>query len=144
MRILALDVGDRRIGLAINDALGMLASPLVIIEYHDRAAACHEIDVIAREKEAQKIIVGLPLSMSGEDSEQTAKTREFADVLAEIVSVPVVFCDERLSTVTAANLASEATTKRRKAKQRLDAMAAAVILQSYLDGEITETPRQRN
>lgn len=141
MRILALDVGDRRIGLAVSDGLGMLASPLFIIEYTDRAAACREIAAIAREKAAQKIIVGLPLSMSGKDSEQTVKTREFADNLAAYVSVPLVFCDERLSTVTAANLASEVKTKRRKTRPHLDAMAAAVILQSYLDGEITETPR---
>jgi putative pre-16S rRNA nuclease len=141
MRILALDVGDRRIGLAISDAMGMLASPLQIIENKNIAAACREIEVIARDKEARKIIVGLPLSMSGEDSEQTAKTREFADNLAEIVKLPVVFCDERLSTVTAANLHREVKTGRGKPRQRLDAMAAAVILQGCLDGEIPEIPR---
>jgi putative pre-16S rRNA nuclease len=141
MRILALDVGDRRIGLAISDATGMLATPLHIIENYEQVAACREIDAVARDKEAQKIIVGLPLSMSGEDSAQTAKTRIFADNLAAMVKVPVVFCDERLSTVTAANLHSEVKTRRGKVKQRLDAMAAAVILQSYLDGEVSELPR---
>ena len=83
MRILSLDVGDRRIGLAISDPTGMLATPLKIITYTDIDAACREITGTAVERQADKIVVGLPLSMSGNESQQTIRTPQFCGLLAK-------------------------------------------------------------
>lgn len=140
-RILALDIGDRRIGIARSDLSGMLASPLGTIEYHEKERACREIVEIAAKQGVARIIVGLPLSMSGTESQQTAKTREFAAKLGGYTNIPLVFYDERLSTVTAREKRREAQNKRKKSKEGLDAAAAAVILQAYLDEKGAVNPQ---
>lgn len=134
MRIMALDVGDSRIGVALSDPLGMLASPLVIIKRLNEAADVQNIVKLANEHKAGKLLVGLPLSLSGETGMQAQKVNSFTDKLRSAISVPLEMVDERFSTVTAREYMSETGGKKKShLKKHDDAVAAAVILQSYLD-----------
>ncbi len=134
MRILALDVGDRRIGLAISDPTGMLASPLGHVERGDADVA--ETLRVAAENDAEEIVVGIPLTMSGASGEQAGKTRAFVRSLRNATAIPVRAVDERLSTAQAERLLRDAgrgRRRRRGGRGRVDASAAAVILQAHLD-----------
>jgi putative Holliday junction resolvase len=128
---MGLDVGDSRIGVALSDPLGIMASPLTIITRRDTEKDIESILAIVRERDVTDIVVGLPLSMDGSQSVQTEKTRDFAAALARRTGVPLHFQDERLSTVEAARLFRQAGKS--GPGTRYDAAAAAVILQSYLD-----------
>jgi putative Holliday junction resolvase len=128
---MALDVGDSRIGVALSDPLGIMASPLTIITRRDIEKDIEAILSIVRERDVTDIIVGLPLSMDGSQGVQAEKTRDFAAALARRTEVPLHFQDERLSTVEAARLFRQAGKS--GPGTRYDAAAAAVILQSYLD-----------
>lgn len=153
MRVMALDVGDRRIGVAISDPTGMLASPLTTLERGGSAdlAAADAVIGLAREHSAGEIVVGIPYLMSGRTGEQARVTLEFAEALAARADVPVRRVDERLSSAQATRMLGQAggAGERRggrnssrgdkgrvdaAAKGRIDAAAAAVILQGYLDG----------
>lgn len=133
MRILALDVGDKRIGVASSDTLGILASPLTTIERKSNNKAIDAILEIADEQEAGEIVVGLPISLSGEYSDQTRSVAAFIRKLEEHSPVPVKSVDERYSTVEAERLLSQSKPTRSRSRGEIDAAAAAVILQSYLD-----------
>ncbi len=128
--MLGLDVGERRIGVAVNE--GRMAVPLAIIEHTNRAADIDRILALAGAERASAIVVGLPLSMSGADSEQTRLTRKFAADLEAATELPVIWQDERLSTASV-RLADQPRTKTTRSKPRIDDLAAAVILQSYID-----------
>ena len=130
MRSLGLDIGDKRIGVALSDPQGILASPLTIIDCsHDRADI-EAIIAIVSQNQVGQIIVGLPLSMDGSIGKQAEKVKAFTRELCNHTEVPVEFRDERLSTVSAKRLMK---TVRKTRKTRHDAVAAALILQSYLD-----------
>ena len=133
MRVLALDVGDRRVGLAISDPTGMLASPLGHVERGP--TDIQEIVGIAEGNDSTQIVVGLPLTLAGESGAQAAKVRQFIRELRSATGIPVVTIDERLSTVQAQRLLTDSDQGRRSNRDRgrIDASAAAVILQSYLD-----------
>ena len=135
MRILALDVGDRRIGVALSDPLGMLASPLTTIERStpDTEAAIDDILAIAEEHEVGEILVGIPYLMSGRIGAQARITIDFAAALAERTHITVTRIDERLSSVQADRMLSQSGASTTRDKGRTDSAAAAVILQSYLD-----------
>ena len=133
---MALDVGDRRIGVALSDPTGMLATPLTAV---DRIAAkpsdIDEILRIAREQGAESIIVGLPLTLSGAEGDQARSVRGFVADLSARAGLPVDTVDERLSTVQAQRMMRESGSSRSRDRGRLDASAAAVILQAYLDAQ---------
>ncbi len=135
--MLGVDVGERRIGVAVSE--GRLAVPLAIIQHESRDADLNRIAAIAREQEATAVIVGLPITMSGEEGDQARRTRRFGDALARRIDVPLIYHDERLSTaqVTGAAggrvTAAGGRTAKRGRKPRIDDLAAAVILQRYLD-----------
>lgn len=133
MRVLGLDVGDRRIGVALSDPTGILASPLTIIKRTSDEQAIDAILKIVVERGAERIIVGLPRSMDGHIGPQAEKVQAFAELLRLRTAVPIEFRDERLTTVAAMRLKKEASTRRLDRKTRYDAMAAAIILQEYLD-----------
>ncbi len=133
MRILALDVGDKRIGVAVSDLLGILASPLIAIERTSDSKAIDAILEIADEQEAGEIVVGLPISLSGGYSDQTKSVAAFVRKLEARSPVPVNTADERYSTVEAERLLSQSKPQRARSRGEIDAAAAAVILQSYLD-----------
>ena len=137
--MLGLDVGQRRIGVAVSE--GRVAVPLTIIDHESRKADIDRIIDLAHQQEAGAIIVGLPLTMSGEELAQAKRTRAFGNALADRAPVPVIYHDERLSTAQVAGAAGRRDRARdpssvhpaRRRKVRVDDLAAAVILQSYLD-----------
>ncbi|MBM2825811.1 MAG: Holliday junction resolvase YqgF [Dehalococcoidales bacterium] len=133
MRSLGLDIGDRRIGVALSDPGGILASPLTIIECQDEQRDIEAIVTIVNQHQVGQIIAGLPRSLNGSIGPQAEKVAAFVAVLRRHTAVPVEFRDERLTTVSARRLLQEAHPKRTKTKLRDDAVAAALILQSYLD-----------
>jgi putative Holliday junction resolvase len=138
-RIMGVDYGDKRIGVALSDPLRIMASPLTIIS---RTTESQDIDAlldIANEKEVVQIIIGLPISMDGSLGPQAEKVKAFAGGLARSTDIPIEFRDERLSTVAAKDLVQKA--RKTDYKTRYDAAAAALILQSYLDDN-AESDRQ--
>jgi putative Holliday junction resolvase len=130
-RILALDVGDARIGVAVSDPLGIIATPLTIISRQDVDADMRTILDIASKNDVGRIIVGLPFSMDGSLGAQAEKVRAFADALSRRTAIPLEYRDERLSTVAAKRILRE--TRKTNRDTRYDAAAAALILQSYLE-----------
>ena len=135
MRILALDIGDRRIGVALSDPLGILATPLTTIERAapDTEPAIDDILALAEEHKAAEILVGIPYLMSGRIGAQARITLDFAHALAERATIPVTHTDERLSSVQADRLLAQSGASLTRDKSRTDSAAAAIILQSYLD-----------
>ncbi|MCL0057978.1 Holliday junction resolvase RuvX [Dehalococcoidales bacterium] len=128
-RSLGLDIGDKRIGVALSDPEGILASPLTIINRSEEKADIEAITNIITQHQVKQIVVGLPRSMDGSKGKQAEKVEAFIQKLCQNIEVGVVFRDERLSTVLAKRLLKEVNTK----KARDDAIAAALILQGYLD-----------
>jgi len=131
MRCMGLDLGDKWIGVALSDPVGILATPLTIISSTSDLADIQAIMDIVREKEVETIIVGLPISMNGTVGQQAEKVKVFTEKLKEHAGVPVEFRDERLSSVNADRLMRESNKKKRVSRN--DAVAAALILQSYLE-----------
>lgn len=133
-RILGLDVGERWIGVALSDPLGILASPLTRVERMDDEAAVKAIADLVRKHEARVVVAGLPYSLNGNVGPQAVRVQDFLRKLAQSLSVPVQTSDERLSTVVATQGMIEAGASRESRKGKIDAAAAALILQWYLDG----------
>jgi len=131
MRYLALDLGGRRIGVAISDALGMLARPLEVFNRASRVADYAHIGTLIAQHHVEAVIVGLPIQMDGVEGQQAAWVRDYAQALAETIPVPLHFWDERLTTVEAAELMH--AQGKSVEKDWIDAVAAAVILRSFLD-----------
>jgi len=133
MRILGLDVGDRRVGVAISDPVEIIASPLTVINRDDDNEAVNAILQLVRQYEVKRIVVGLPYSLDGSLGRQASKVKDFIDRLSQNTSVEIELRDERLSTVAAGRLLREAGNKKAKRRSSVDAAAAAFILQGYLD-----------
>jgi putative Holliday junction resolvase len=132
-RSLGLDIGDRRIGVALSDPLGITARPFTIIDRQDEAADIEAIVNIIAQQQVEHIIVGLPRLMDGSLGTQAEKVLAFAQKLGSYTEVPLEFRDERLTTVSAKRLRQTVATKKTKRRARDDAVAAALILQGYLD-----------
>ncbi len=133
MRILALDHGTVRIGVAVSDPLQVIAHPLEFIPAEPFAGFLDRLKVLLREHEVELILVGMPRNMNGTYGEAAQKVREFVTVLREAVTVPVRTWDERLTSVAAHRALDEAEVRGRKRRERVDQAAAAILLQSYLD-----------
>ncbi len=132
-RSLGLDIGDKRIGVALSDPGGVLASPLTIIERKDAELDIRAITDIVDQHQVGQIVVGFPRSMDGSIGKQAQKTKAFIQRLSGHTDVPIEFRDERLTTVSAKRLKRATGTRKTRKKARYDAMAAAIILQDYLD-----------
>jgi putative holliday junction resolvase len=132
MRILAVDWGERRIGLAVSDPSGMLASPLATRVVRDPDDAIEQVARIAASEEAERIVVGLPLLLSGERGEAARAAESFASRLAERTSLPVETYDERLTSALGERMLRESGTRRKRDKGQLDQSAAVVLLDSFL------------
>lgn len=132
-RSLGLDIGDRRIGVAMSDPQGILASPLTIINRTEEISGIDAILAIIDQNKVGVVVVGLPLSMNGSIGPQAEKVQDFTRQLSRHTEVPIEFRDERLTTVSAQRL-MKMTKKDRRSRD--DAVAAALILQSYLDEKI--------
>ncbi|HVE94713.1 MAG TPA: Holliday junction resolvase RuvX [Acidimicrobiales bacterium] len=136
MRVLGLDLGERRIGVAVSDTTGTIASPHDVIRRRgDRLAEHVEIAAAVSDVGAVLIVVGLPRSMSGRDGPAAKSVRAEVAELGARVPVPVELWDERLSTVTANRALIEGGVRRRARRDSVDKVAAAVILQSWLDAQ---------
>ena len=135
MRVLALDVGDRRVGLAVSDPTGLLASPLGHVERGPTDV--QDIIQTAEDNDAEQIVVGLPLTLAGESRVQAGKVRQFVRELRSATDIPVETVDERLSTAQAQRLLTDSDRSQgrrsNRDRGRIDSSAAAVILQAYLD-----------
>lgn len=132
-RRVALDIGGRRVGLAVSDELGMVASPVRTVDIK-REALSGLLQAI-NEYEPVEVVIGLPTGMSGREGPQAEEVREFAAGLAEHLPVPITFWDERLTTFAADQALIESGYRSKQRKERVDAVAASLILQSYLDAQ---------
>lgn len=133
-RRVAFDFGDVRIGVAVCDADAILASPLAVLNSSDKNLF-NKIMTMMEEIEPIRIFVGLPVNMSGSESESTEKARGFAKKLEQLTKIPVLLVDERLSTVSAQSKARESGKTARETKDLIDALAAVEILESGLNHE---------
>lgn len=132
MRMIGLDVGSRRIGVAVSDPDGRLAVPLRVFERRGPNDA-REIARLVQEEHAERVVVGLPVSLDGGIGRQARETQHFADVLRSVTPAEVVLYDERLSSVEADHHLQSAGLRGRAARERRDAVAATIILQAYLN-----------
>jgi putative holliday junction resolvase len=133
MRALGLDIGKRRIGVAVSDPLGMVARPVETLRAVSLNVDVERVVEIARELEAEVVVIGDPLHMSGDPGAMSNRAHKFGERLAEVSGLPVAYCDERLTTVEAHRILEDAGVPLRKVREQIDAVAAAVILQSYLN-----------
>ncbi len=133
MIILAVDFGDARTGLACCDKSEMLASPVGVIAETDFAACIEKTAAEAAAHKAEQIVVGYPKNMNGTIGERAEKCALFADRLAELSGLPVQLWDERCTTVSAHRYLNQTNTRGKKRKAVVDAVAATIILESYLD-----------
>ncbi len=132
-RMLGLDVGDRRIGVAMSDPLGLSAQRLTLIERQTPEQDARAIETLVNEHDAQAVVVGLPLNMDGTVGDQAKKVMTFTEALKARLQCPVHLWDERLTTMQGERALLETDTSRRKRKQVIDQIAAQLILQHYLD-----------
>lgn len=137
-RIVALDVGDRRIGIAVSDPLGLTAQPVETYTRVGYGPDTRRITQLAQQYGTNRILCGLPLNMDGTQGFQTQKVREFAGKLTE-AGLVVEFYDERMTTVLAEGALLEADMRRENRKKKVDMVAAVMILQSYLDAQAART-----
>ena len=139
MRKIGLDVGDRTVGIALSDPLGITAQGLMTLDRVGIRKDTTKIVQMIDENECDTVVIGLPLSMNGEESEQTGKVRDFGTMLSnKLVSmgykdVKVVWQDERLTTVQAEKVLIEGDVRRKDRKKVIDKQAAVLILQTYMD-----------
>ncbi len=133
-RWLSLDLGRVRIGVALSDPLGLTAQPLMVLKSEGTQKDIIAIGQLVDEKQVTQIIVGLPFNMDGTESATTQKVRDFTAKLADRLNVPVFFVDERLTSKQAERAMIEGGARREKRKEKIDQVAAALILQSALEG----------
>lgn len=133
MRILAVDYGLARVGLALSDPTGFLAQGLCVLRRKSDNLAAAEIAALVTEHGVQEIVVGLPRHMNGQSGDRAAQCKAFAELLRERTGLPVHLFDERLTTVAAERLLIGAQMRREKRKQVIDEVAATLLLQTYLD-----------
>lgn len=136
MRVLALDHGTKRIGLAISDEMGMIAQPLDFFDAEPLDALLAKLKDLVTVKQVREILVGVPRNMNGTYGPAAEKAREFAHRLRETIGIPVKTWDERLTSVQANRALIESGMRREKRKEKVDQTAAAILLQSYLDSRV--------
>ena len=135
MRILALDHGTRRVGVAVSDEMHLIAQPLEYISPEPFADFLTRLKEILRVKEVELILVGMPRNMDGSYGPAALKVQEFAAALKDAVAIPLKLWDERLTTKQAQQFLIQGGVRRDKRKEKVDKTAAAILLQSYLDSQ---------
>lgn len=133
MKVMAIDLGDVRTGVALSDVTGFLAGRSVTITQRDHSKLLEELLGIIEAEKPGEIVLGLPINMDGSEGPRAEKSRVFGARLEQASGLPVKYMDERGTSVTANCILSDAGKKRGKQRARVDAVAAAIILQSYLD-----------
>ena len=132
-RVLGLDVGDKTIGVAVSDGLGITAQGVTTIRRQSFDKDFAALEKIIEEYEAARIVIGLPKMMDGTEAVQSGKVREFAAKIEKRFSLPITFVDERLSTALVQKMMIEGGVRREKRREVVDMLAAQIILQSYID-----------
>lgn len=133
IRILALDVGEKRIGLAVSDPLGITAQGISVLTRQNRETDLARLREVAQEYQVQEILVGLPRHMDGRPGKQAEAVLELAQTLGDSLGIPVTAWDERLTTMQAERVLLEADLSRQRRRRVVDQVAAVLILQSYLE-----------
>ena len=133
MRVLAIDHGTKRMGIALSDPSGTIALPLEFIPAEPFNMFLTRVKTLIQEKEVEMILVGMPRNMDGSYGPAAAKVREFVAVLKETIAIPVQTWDERLTSAQANRFLIQADVRRKDRKQKVDQAAAAILLQSFLD-----------
>jgi putative Holliday junction resolvase len=131
-RCIGIDLGTKRVGIALSDSINMIASPFKTLTFVDNNELVEKLNIIITDNNVRTIILGLPLNMSGEDTEQTKKVRSFKDTLSKL-DLPIMYEDERLSSVSAKKSLVMQNVKTGYNKAEIDRTAAAIILQQFLD-----------
>lgn len=137
-RILGIDYGSKRVGLAISDELGIIAFPLSVIENISPRRVAEAICKIASERQAEALVLGLPVSMNGTKGPAVENVEKFAEALKKHVNIPIKFWDERLSTKIAERAMIEGGMTRAHRRECIDKATAQIILQSYLDAQAVQ------
>jgi putative holliday junction resolvase len=132
MRVLAIDYGERRTGLAVSDELGMTAQGLDTLVVRDDNELLDKIDSAVKRIGAETIVLGLPLNMDGTESEKSRKVREFGDKITARTGLPVIYRDERMTSVQAQRVMQELSMKTKGNKEQIDRIAATLLLEEYL------------
>lgn len=140
MRILALDHGSKRMGVAVCDEMEMMAQPLEFIPAEPFDQFLARLKTLIKEKEIELIVVGMPRNMDGSYGPAALKVQEFVAILKDALAVPIQTWDERLTTTQAHRLLREGGQRRQQRKQTVDGAAAAILLQSYLDARAQRPP----
>jgi len=133
MKAMGIDFGMARIGIAFSDDTKFLASPFLTYKRKGLESDVKFLQNLIKEKQVDEIVCGLPMNMAGEEQEIAKKTREFMEILTKEQPVKLIFVDERLSSIMAEEMLMETEKDWKKRKEKLDAVAASIILQDYLD-----------
>jgi putative Holliday junction resolvase len=140
MRRLGLDIGEKRVGVAVSDPSGRVSTPLKVLEASSLAGEATALRRLVEDYEVAEIVVGLPLTLAGDEGPQAARVRGEAERLARVLGLPLVMWDERMSSKAAQRVMGEAGEDSRARRGKVDMVAASLLLQSYLDSRLS--PRQ--
>jgi len=135
MRAMGLDVGSKTVGVAVTDELGLTAQPITVLRRKNLKADLAELVRLATDRDVDRFVIGLPLNMDGSEGPRAEATRKFGDALGNVSALPIVYQDERLTTVAAERALLEGDVSRSKRKQVIDQVAASLILQGWLDAQ---------
>ena len=133
MKILSLDIGTVRIGIATSDIMEIIASAYEVYRRKSLSQDVFHVAELVKNLSVGEVVIGLPLKMDGSEGQSVEMARAFGDELSKHVDVPIIYQDERLSTVSAERILIESGMRREKRKDKIDAVAATIILQTYLD-----------
>lgn len=132
MKVMAIDYGDARTGVAVSDALGMIVGVTTVVAEWNREKACEKVSALVAEHKPERLVMGFPKNMDGTEGPRAELYREFAKMLEEKTGMDVILWDERRTTVEAHNILSASGKKMKKHKKNVDAVAASLILEGYL------------
>ena len=132
MRVLAIDYGDARTGIAVSDKTGMIVGQTTVIHSRNAKKTAQEIALLVQQTGTERLVMGFPRNMDGTDGPRAALYREFAALVEQECSMPVILWDERRTTVEAHNILSDCNYHGKKRKNTVDAVAASLILEGYL------------
>ncbi|MEA1973371.1 MAG: Holliday junction resolvase RuvX [Candidatus Cloacimonadota bacterium] len=133
-RLMGIDFGEVRIGIALSDPLQIISKPFVVLQNTDDEILWEELLKIIEERQVGKIILGLPLNLKGKDTKKTLEVREFAKILKDKINIPLVFHDERYSSVDANDALKSMGYNVRESRKVIDKIAASIILKNYMAG----------
>ena len=133
MKILSLDIGTVRIGIATSDIMEIIASAYEVYRRKNLMEDVKYIASLVSKLDAGEVVIGLPLKLDGSEGQSVEMARDFGEELSKLIFVPIIYQDERLSTVSAERILIESGVRREKRKDKIDSIAATIILQTYLD-----------